>query len=457
MVRRLSIVAAVFVFSAGLCAAAFSQVPDCEAAKLQSNLSLHRNGAIGVVVAILELKNVSGQTCRVDDAEPNGWLWKQQKSFPLETCRDCSAHDDTSSTHFAVLRPGGYAHMSVQWKDSPQEGGPDCIPIPAMAVNLFFQTARPSAAADLVFSAPLPQACSPLNFTFLTAGRDPFLSSVDTESLGKLQVTMAKTTYYAEEQIFARVTVPTRQPMTVGKRCPKILLNERDPAGNNVYTERGGENDLQCAIEDAEPGSATLRIQLWGSSISIIGEHSLRFLQYNATANGRTWQLAAQSPLIQYSLADPKTLVRTWGPEIDGVALSIGVDKTTYAVGEPIPLHVAFQNLHANDYMTLDPCKRVELIVQNEKGQRFDQVDGDLSCSFSGPCCGGPTIGPGAVVTSEQNLTDYGLPVGTYTVTGEWNTGARLEAPKEQPFPRRQNTQFFHVHSNVVTIRVIMP
>jgi hypothetical protein len=53
-----------------------------------------------------------------------------------------------------------------------------------------------------------------------------------------------------------------------------------------------------------------------------------------------------------------KTDVHTWGPEANGLALSIGVDKKTYVVGQSIPLHIAFRNARASEGMTLAYVRR---------------------------------------------------------------------------------------------------
>ena len=149
---------------------------------------------------------------------------------------------------------------------------------------------------------------------------------------------------------------------------------------------------------------------------------------------------------------DAKSLVRNWGPEVNGLALSIGVDKTTYVVGEAIPLHVAVRNISASKAMTL-PCNWAEVItVRNAKGEKLDSIDGDLSCNTSNPC--EPVVDPGDVVASERNLTDYRLPPATYTVTGEWITVAYLGPPKSWDCFGPHGTQKFHVYSNPVTILI---
>lgn len=181
----------------------------------------------------------------------------------------------------------------------------------------------------------------------------------------------------------------------------------------------------------------------------------LRYLQIAVTLVGFTICASAIAfPQNTAAAENAKSDVRNRGSEVSGLALSIGVDKTTYVVGDDIPLHVAFWNIRASNTVGLPSCKWVTLTVRNEKGEKFDQRDGDLSCNFSGPCPS-PLIISGDIVTSEQNLTDYRLPPGTYTVAGEWTTSAYLKDPKLPPCFGPRGTQLFQVHSNPVTIRVV--
>ncbi len=431
-------------------------LPDCEASKLESNLSLHRNGNNADVVAIVEVKNSSSQKCRVRGAQPIFRFWNgQTMTYPVKTCQNCTHSDGPSSTHFVVLAPGEYSHVSVQWKDSPQTDGPACVPVGGMEVVLYFPNKPQSTAVSLLFSAPSPQVCSVADFTSLTPGRDPYLGSANPASFGKLRMSGANTMYYPGEDLVVDVTMPTKEPLEVGKRCPSIFLDDRDSRGNNYYRQLGGEADWGCTVAAIEPDATILRVRLPNLSDTSIGDqHSLQFLQYSSTSSEKdAWRLMAQSGTFQYRVGDPKRMLRNWGAEVDGLALSIGLDKTTYGVGEVIPLHVAFWNIRANNAMTLPSCNWAERTVVNAKGERFDQVDGDLSCNFSGPCA--PKIAVGSVVTAEQNLTDYRLPPGTYRVTGEWTAFAYLEDLKTQYCYGAIGKEPSHVQSNTLTLHVV--
>jgi hypothetical protein len=182
-----------------------------------------------------------------------------------------------------------------------------------------------------------------------------------------------------------------------------------------------------------------------------------RYLQIAATAIALTLGGSAAAVAQNTLTADnARTDVRTWGPEANGLAISIGVDKTTYVVGDAIPLHTAFRNIRTNETMTLPFCNRFELSVRNMKGEEFVDRYGDLGCDFSGPIRPNrPGIAPGEIVLSETNLAGFRLPPGTYIVSGQWTAFAYLKDPKSQTGLGASGTQPFYVHSNPVTIRIV--
>jgi hypothetical protein len=156
------------------------------------------------------------------------------------------------------------------------------------------------------------------------------------------------------------------------------------------------------------------------------------------------------------TIGDAKPDVRTWGPEANGLALSIGVDKTTYVVGDVVRLDAAFWNIHASEAMTLPFCNRLELTVRNTQGGQFVQHDADISCDSYGPIrpCR-PVVAPGDIVKSQSNLAAFRLPPGTYTVTAGWTAYTYLKDPKSETCLGPSGTLPFYVHSNPVTISVV--
>jgi hypothetical protein len=437
------------------------KIPDCEISKLESSLSLHRNVNTGDVEAIFQLENLSSQTCRVNEAQPNFASPAKRENFPVKTCRNCAGDGRAGVSSPVVLPPGGFAHMSVQWKDTPQAGGPECLPISGMDVAIFFRTAPPKGTLAIGFAQPLPEVCSAANYTSLISGRDPYLSVVDVSRLSALKIYAPKTTFYPREQMYLRVIVPGSEPLPPKRLCPHLFLLERGQSGTANYLSRGGSNDYGCRVLATEHGDATLAMKLYLWPGHEPGERSLQLFQYNSTGTDKNaWQLIAQSAPFNYRVGDPEKIVRTWGPEVKGLVLDVTVDTTIYSVGDQISAHVAFRNIDANQPIGLPLCNMVDLVIQDAGGQRiYPRNDDDLSCNFSGP--GGnpnPPIAQGHIVTVEQYLSLGDLPPGTYTLLGRWEAHATLPCspglvcsdPSGQPAP-----PYAVVTSNQIAIHVV--
>ena len=64
------------------------KIPDCDASMLELSLSLHRNVNSGDIEGIVELRNVSDRTCRVEGASLNFTSPTVCENFPVKTCQN---------------------------------------------------------------------------------------------------------------------------------------------------------------------------------------------------------------------------------------------------------------------------------------------------------------------------------------------------------------------------------
>ena len=319
------------------------------------------------------------------------------------------------------LQPGGFAHMSVQWKDASQTGGPKCVDISGMNVFLSFRSPQSRGSVSIAFPPPAPLVCTAAIYSSLITGRDPYSSAADAARLAAIKVSMPKDAYYPGEDVYPRVTMPVNEPLPLRNRCPQLFMLVRDSTGLTSYRPVGGPNDYSCKIVTAERGEATLRVklQLWNDKD--LSERWLQFFQYTSMDTGPgSWKLLAQSPPVEYRVADPAKIVRTWGPEVKGLALDVTLDKTTFAVGEDVAAHVAFRNISAAEPMIEPRDNRIDIVIQDAGGQRVYPQTGDgYPAFFSGPGVV-PTIAPGSTITAEMNVWLLGVPPGTYAVLGRW-------------------------------------
>jgi hypothetical protein len=435
------------------------KIPDCDAIRLELSLSLHRNLNSGEVEAIIELKNVSGQTCRVEGASLNFMSPTVHENFPVKICQNCTSDGRDAPGSHVSLQPGGFAHMSVQWKDAPQTDGPKCVDISSMGVFLSFRSPQSRGSLSIVFPPPAPQVCSTANYSSLIAGRDPYLSAANTAALVVLKISAPKDTYYPGEAIYLRVTVPISEPLPPRNRCPQLFVLLRDTSGFTNYRPVGGPNDYSCKVVEVEHGEATLRVkvQLWNDKNS--SEGLLQFFQYSSMGTEKdAWQLIGKSGTFTYRSGDPEKIVRTWGPEVKGLVLDTTLDTTTYPVGGEVAAHLAMRNKDATEPIQL-PTSQLDFVIQDEHGQRlFPRGEDSTPLFFSGPAYT-QAIAPGHIVTAEQHLWLGDLPPGTYTVFSRWeayvvNCSPHLVCvdPSGQP-PK----PYAVVTSNAIAIHVVAP
>jgi hypothetical protein len=163
--------------------------------------------------------------------------------------------------------------------------------------------------------------------------------------------------------------------------------------------------------------------------VAALGEHELQVLQLAGSADDETLHFLS-SNILRVQLADPATIQRKWGLSVRGVAADVTLDKTTYKLGEDVPLHLAVKNFDAQgevyaDDPVWDPCSALSLQVFTEAGQPLspeEKFPASRRCMGHGR--GLIEYEKGKVVPLEWSLGSKGeLPnrPGTYTVVVIWN------------------------------------
>jgi hypothetical protein len=136
-----------------------------------------------------------------------------------------------------------------------------------------------------------------------------------------------------------------------------------------------------------------------------------------AEIEGRYLLVAATRPL-HFSIVDGKFITRTWGPSVQGVAVSLNLDADVYALGSEIPLHIALENVASNDTISaVDPYydpPGVGVELQDEAGNPISPNVGVISLGH-GSC---RQYLPGLVFPIELKLSGMGfrLTILSYTL-----------------------------------------
>jgi len=182
---------------------------------------------------------------------------------------------------------------------------------------------------------------------------------------------------------------------------------------------------------------------------------------------------------LSASAQNPPRTAENWGPAKQGVRVALSLDKLTYAVGEPIPLHIAAQVLSAERplygvpdrksgafFMKWDFARAFQLSILDESGHSVgNDMPSNLQFVISGssgpPACPVP-LEVGHVYALEQTATRKQalLPTepGTYRLRVTWGPYAAADPPcgkSDGAIDSQAFRPFVTVSSLPITIHVI--
>jgi len=125
----------------------------------------------------------------------------------------------------------------------------------------------------------------------------------------------------------------------------------------------------------------------------------------------------------QFHILDPDTLPVHWGPRADGIGAGLAIDRASFALGEPIPLHLQWENFAATEAVGVTECgyPQPNLEIQDESHRVLGTV---MTDSFG---CMGHGWGPFTVprgkpqrdsIRLEYGVNGYTLPAGRVQISG---------------------------------------
>jgi hypothetical protein len=82
---------------------------------------------------------------------------------------------------------------------------------------------------------------------------------------------------------------------------------------------------------------------------------SLRHIEWRGE-NPSTHEPVFVTADVHFDVVDPDTLPQNWGPQVDGIGAGLSVDKTTFTLGETIPLHIRWENFSASKKLAVNEC-----------------------------------------------------------------------------------------------------
>jgi TPR repeat protein len=439
--------------------------PDCKLPDMDLRLNIHKDSSDYVVMG-LEIHNLSDKACRIDSVQPQ-FIFFESPPNPhpppeVKVCYNCTAYGVSAGTTPTAVAANGFAHATFRWKNSSPDVPAQCAPFKNM--NVFLQGRQWPAkfALDFTAAAPWPKVCSVVDVSSVIAGRDPYLGGYDAAKPA-LQLSASKESYFQGERILLRLASDDQYLLPeAGQPCPVLVMREREPSGMIHYHQLGSSVARCKAVEKI--GKDASAMEITGSTYPNqgLGEYEIEFLEFASIGNEKySWLEEASSNPLTYRILDATTIPRDWGPQAKGLALNLKLDKTTYELGEDVPLHIARGNFGASEPIAaaICPADAAAITVRDVDGQRVAPAGGHEICTGGGSS---QAVAAGDVIATELSLARIGLlprQPGIYTISATWTAyaGPPRDAHMEVTVATGPVFPYAFVNSNPITIRIVDP
>jgi len=176
---------------------------------------------------------------------------------------------------------------------------------------------------------------------------------------------------------------------------------------------------------------------------------------------------------------DPRTLVRKWGPEVQGIRVDLTLDKLVYKLGEDVPLHIAYEVLSTDKPVYEEPFRprsafrrqsvyspSFQLILTDNGSPKGDSRSVDASYTNPWSPSSGPIVCPRPLRIGKPQFLDRSLNQlgvlpdhpGVYRLVVTWSAYAtHYTSCDTVPKVDSQDKPFVTVSSETVEIQVSGP
>jgi len=374
--------------------------------------------------------------------------------------RSCEPDDQLPTDARITLAPGHWIHQTRRWKTSLAEVAAKCVSPADMGWD---KTLDFNSYYWLFSRSLLKPICSPLWTTDYAPGRflsDPLMSWARGSRVPVLHWANDEGVSFTREHIPLLVTVedPDHLLSLNERSCPRLFVRVRDATPSQGMSRSTRVDEVQDVICQTESAGASGRRFTIGfdASYALTRKSDVDKGEYTVDASalakikGRYLLMGATNGL-HLSMVDGRFIRRDWGRPVEGVAVSLTLDKDVYEFGSDIPLHIALENfssratIFAMDPYMDPPGAGVEL--QDSNGHPIPPGAGMM---WSGH--GFYHFLPGLVFPVELTLRQMGfLPdhPGNYKVVATWNPTTNGALGWATP------TNHLSVSSSPVTFRVV--
>lgn len=447
---RLVLLLASLAVLTGSASAQVDKGPDCTRADFDTSVQF-RDGPGATYSIVIVRRSIVGHACTLPDSSEEmptitvEGLEGQPNS--IKYCYPCEYREPNGMyrVHPSVtVRPGAVITQRVGWRTQPATPDTLCVQPKWIGGPVF-----------VVAPERLKPICSEVQVSWFNAAESnslPTLSDVVPSELAHVaeeerpafRITSSKESYYSEEHFYIHVEVLDQelQP-NLRENCPVLELRHRSPDGDTRTDELFPEAFTTCKgkVMGAAVGDWRRGFDLDAGAQSRwkgFGEHEFQVRQFTGISTEGIYQFALSNTL-KVQVIDPTQVERKWSGRDKGVWADITLDKTTYQVGQDIPLHIAIQNhdadvpIYSGDPVWDPPPLGLE--VRDGLGRPLPAASRFESFSFwTGHGRGPIPYTRGNTVTIEMSLRREGwLPKqpGDYVVVVTWGVSTGPEPGEE--------------------------
>jgi len=204
----------------------------------------------------------------------------------------------------------------------------------------------------------LKPICSPLLTTDYAAGEflsDTVASLESGSRMPLIRWANDDNIVYTREHIPLRVSVDdSGHLLSLDERsCPRLFVRVRDATPGRVAFSRNTRvdevQDVTCKMESAH-APHTRFIMDFDASYSLTRKNDRNMGEYTLEISSLA-KLKARHLLVgstnglHLSMVAGKFIRRNWGSPVEGIAVSLTLDKDVYDLGSDVPLHIALENV----------------------------------------------------------------------------------------------------------------
>jgi hypothetical protein len=242
------------------------------------------------------------------------------------------------------------------------------------------------------------------------------------------------------------------------RSCPILFVRARDLHGSTMFHQISPF--LKCKLMSS-PGSTGRSVEAEMNApglgvLNVPGPTNIQFFMLAGPAQARDVALIASNALA-ITIVDPATLPTAWGPEVDGLAVSLVLDKNKYSIGEEVPLRVNIENFRAALEIGSGelPCfAGLSIEVRDSAGSIVPSHEPSWMCTGHGWQTRYP-VGKQVYVRGLTLSASGELPLrpGDYSVTVTWNAGSFSGQPNG--FGNQPLQPYATVHSQTVKFCIL--